>query len=73
MKMLAEHLDCVTAENKADILKVIQALAYYRGNSKPYSHEFERIILTADLEEEERKLRIKYPSKLLTETNEKFV
>lgn len=71
--MLAEHLDCVTAENKVDILKVIQALAYYRGNPKPYSHEFERIILTADLEEEERKLRIKYPSKLLTETNEKFV
>lgn len=63
MHILAQSLDLEKGQERMDMIKVIQALIYYRTSPRPYSHEFDRIISTTNLAEAEQSLRNKYKVK----------
>lgn len=60
--LLADGLDRMKGEKKDALLRVLQALDYYKGQQKTNIEEFDRLMLHTDMDQAEHEIRAKLNS-----------
>ncbi len=60
--LLADGLDLVKGEKKDHLIRVLQALDYYKGQQKNNIEEFDRLMHHTNMEEAENAVRAKLKS-----------